>query len=56
MRLSFHQDGMIGPITYCQGHKIDLDVASFDTGCIVLFDLDEMKVAQKFYCEIEGVE
>lgn len=53
---SFTQDGMIGPITYCQGHKIDLDVASFDTGCVVLFDLDEMKVAQKFYCEIEGVE
>lgn len=56
VRHEFTQDGIIGPITYCQGHKIDLDVASFDTGCIILFDLDEMKVAQKFYCEIEGVE
>lgn len=52
----FTQHGMIGPITYCRGHKICLDVASFDTGCVVLFDLDEMKVAQKFHCEIEGVE
>lgn len=55
-RHPFTQHGMIGPITYCHGHKIDLDVASFDTGCAVLFDLDEMKVAKTFYCEIEGVE
>lgn len=52
----FTQHGMIGPITYCHGHKICLDVASFDTGCAVLFDLDEMEVAKTFYCEIEGVE
>lgn len=52
----FTQHGMIGPITYCHEHKICLDVASFDTGCAVLFDLDEMEVAKTFYCEIEGVE
>lgn len=56
VRHEFVQDGILGPITYCLGHKIDLDVASFDSGCVVLFDLDEMKVAKKFYCEIEGVE
>ncbi len=52
----FTQHGMIGPITYCHGHKVCLDVASFDTGYAVLFDLDEMEVAKTFYCEIEGVE
>ena len=56
VRHQFIQESRIDLITYCYGHKIDLDVASFDSGCVILFDLDEMKVAKKFYCEIEGVE
>ena len=34
---------------YGRGHKIDLDLATFETGKIVLFDLDELKVAKTFY-------
>ena len=52
----YEQERGINPVYYCHGHKIDLDTASFDTGCAVLFDLDELKVAKKFYCKIEGVE
>lgn len=32
------------PTAYCNKHKIDLDVASFYSGNIFLFDLDELKV------------
>lgn len=35
-------------ITYCNGHKIDLDLGSFATGFAALFDLDEMKVVNYF--------
>lgn len=52
----YEQEKGLNPVYYCHGHKIDLDIASFDTGCAILFDLDELKVAQKFYCKIEGVE
>ena len=44
LRQKFKQDTLISPITYCDDHKICLDVASFDNKSIVLFDLDELKV------------
>ena len=34
---------------YAKGHKIDLDLGSYVTNKIVLFDLDELKVAKTFY-------
>lgn len=36
---------------YENGHKFDLDLASFDTKTVALFDLDELKVVK--YFEIE---
>lgn len=34
----------IKPLSYCNGHKIDLDIASFVTNEIALFNLDEWKI------------
>lgn len=48
LRQKFKQDTLISPITYCDDHKICLDVASFDSKSIVLFDLDELKVERIF--------
>lgn len=39
------------PTVYCEGHKIDLDVASFVTKKIYLYDLDEMTIAAEFKSE-----
>lgn len=36
------------PYIYADGHKIDLDLASFDTGLVALFDLDELKTVKIF--------
>lgn len=36
-------------LTYADGHKIDLDLSSIDSGKVALFDLDEMKVEKYFY-------
>jgi hypothetical protein len=39
------------PTIYCEGHKIDLDVASFVTKKVYLYDLDEMTIAAEFKSE-----
>ena len=39
------------PTVYCEGHKIDLDVASFVTKKVYLYDLDEMTIAAEFKSE-----
>ena len=49
--MSFTQEKRDTPIYYCDGHKIDLDLASFDSGRIALFDLDELKVEKIFFDE-----
>lgn len=36
-------------LTYADGHKIDLDLNSVNSGKAALFDLDEMKVEKYFY-------
>lgn len=51
LRYDFTQEQKYSPIYYCEGHKIDLDLASFDSGFAILFDLDELKVAHKFFDE-----
>ena len=38
-------------LNYSHGHKFDLDLASFDTCRIALFDLDELKVEKYFFDE-----
>ena len=37
------------PLVYANGHKIAIDVSSYTTGKVSLFDLDELKVAKNFY-------
>lgn len=44
-----HQPIKTEILTYADGHKIDLDLGSVDSGKAVLFDLDEMKVEKYFY-------
>lgn len=44
-------EGSYDPLVYADGHKIDIDVGSFFSGKAVLFDLDELKVAARFYNE-----
>ena len=44
-------EGSYDPLIYADGHKIDIDVGSFFSGKAVLFDLDELKVAARFYDE-----
>lgn len=39
------------PVIYYEGHKIDLDVASFTRKKIYLYNLDEMKIEKEFHCE-----
>lgn len=36
-------------VRYCDGHKIDLDVGSFMTNKIILYDLDTLEIAETFY-------
>ncbi len=36
-------------IEYANGHKFDLDLGSFDSKVVALFDLDELKVTKYFY-------
>jgi len=36
-------------LNYADGHKFDLDLASFQTERVALFDLDELKVEKYFY-------
>lgn len=36
-------------LIYANGHKIDLDLNSVNSGKVALFDLDEMKVEKYFY-------
>lgn len=38
-------------LNYSNGHKFDLDLASFNTCRIALFDLDELKVEKYFFDE-----
>lgn len=40
-------------INYSNGHKFNLDLGSFSTGTVALFDLDELKVEQYFDTEVE---
>ena len=47
--VGFDNKGFPEPLFYADGHKIDLDLMSFNTGKAVLFDLDELKVAKTFY-------
>ena len=44
----FIQETEKSPIIYCQGHKIGLDLASFESKAVILFDLDELKVEKVF--------
>ena len=48
-RCKYIQEERYSPIYYCDGHKIDLDLASFDSGKVALFDLDELKVEKIFF-------
>ena len=41
--------GWLNPVFYEGGHKIDLDLASFESGKAVLLDLDELTIAATFY-------
>ncbi len=43
-------------LVYADGHKIDLDLASFSTGRIALFDLDRMRVEKYFETEVENID
>ena len=43
-------------VNYCDGHKFDLDVGSFVTNKIVLFDLDTLEVAKVFYDKTKEVK
>lgn len=45
----YKSKNLYSPVYYCGGHKIDLDLASFETGKAVLFDLDTLTVAKTFY-------
>jgi serine/threonine protein phosphatase 1 len=36
---------------YCDGHKIDIDLGSYNSHKAALFDLDELKVEKYFYTE-----
>ena len=45
----YQSKNLYSPVHYCKGHKIDLDLASFETGKAVLFDLDTLTVAKTFY-------
>lgn len=40
-----------GILTYANGHKFDLDLASFSSNRVALFDLDELKVEKYFVTE-----
>lgn len=42
-------------VEYCDGHKFDLDLMSFATNKVALFDLDEMKVEKYFDFPIEDL-
>ena len=43
--------GLPNILTYAEDHKFNLDLASFETKKIALFDLDKLKVAKYFYAE-----
>ena len=45
------KDGTVKVVKYAKGHKIDLDLGSFASCKIALFDLDKMEVAKFFYDE-----
>lgn len=42
-------------INYCDGHKFDLDLMSFASNKVALFDLDELKVEKYFEFPIEDL-
>lgn len=48
-KIPVDKHGIWEPLVYSDGHKIDLDLGSFVTGKAVLFDLDKLEVAARFY-------
>lgn len=48
-KITIDEHGVWEPLIYSNGHKIDLDLGSFIVGKAVLFDLDTLEVAARFY-------